>query len=125
MKRTPFLVQPFLAEVAAEGEYSFLFFGGEFSHAVLKRPAAGDFRVQHNHGGSTESVTASAEDVAQARAVLAAAGADTAYARVDMIRHEGRLLLGELELTEPFLFLGYHPDAPERFATALVARLTQ
>ena len=29
------LVQPFLPEIVDEGEFSFLFFGGEFSHAVL------------------------------------------------------------------------------------------
>ena len=37
------------------GEWSLVFFAGRFSHAVLKRPAAGDFRVQAEHGGSTEA----------------------------------------------------------------------
>lgn len=36
------MIQPFLPAVAEEGEYSFLFFGGEFSHAALKRPRPGD-----------------------------------------------------------------------------------
>ena len=33
-----YLVQPFIAEVAIEGEWSLLFFDGAYSHAVLKRP---------------------------------------------------------------------------------------
>lgn len=35
-----------MSEVVRDGEWSFIFFGGEFSHAVLKRVAAHDFRVQ-------------------------------------------------------------------------------
>ena len=37
----PFLVQPFMNSVQAEGEYSTFFFNGEFSHAILKKPEGG------------------------------------------------------------------------------------
>ena len=47
------LVQPWLEAVVSEGEYSLIFFGGRFSHCVAKRPTAGDFRVQPDHGGTT------------------------------------------------------------------------
>jgi hypothetical protein len=40
------LVQPFLPEIQSTGELSLLFFDGTFSHAVCKRPKAGDYRVQ-------------------------------------------------------------------------------
>ena len=40
------LVQPFLNAIQAEGEWSLLFYGGAYSHAVLKRPRQNDFRVQ-------------------------------------------------------------------------------
>ena len=46
------MVQPFVDEIATEGEWSLLFFAGEYSHAVLKRPRPGDFRVQEAHGGA-------------------------------------------------------------------------
>ena len=46
------LVQPFLGEVQSEGEWSLLFFGGCYSHSVIKRPHRGDFRVQREHGGT-------------------------------------------------------------------------
>ena len=39
-------MQATISEVAAEGEGSLLYLGGSFSHAMLKRPKAGDFRVQ-------------------------------------------------------------------------------
>ena len=48
----PVMVQEFLSEIQDGGEWSLMFFGGEFSHAVVKRPATGDFRVQVEHGGS-------------------------------------------------------------------------
>ena len=34
------------------GEVSLVFFDNRFSHAVRKRPGAGDWRVQEEHGGS-------------------------------------------------------------------------
>ena len=47
------IAQQFVDEVLTRGEWSLLFFGGAFSHAVLKRPKAGDFRVQEEFGGRT------------------------------------------------------------------------
>src|SRR6185312_10737635 len=46
-----YLVQPFIAEVASHGEWSLVFIAGRYSHAVLKRPAHGDYRVQEELGG--------------------------------------------------------------------------
>ena len=43
-------MQPFIENIQTEGEYSLFFFNGEYSHAILKTPAAGDFRVQEEHG---------------------------------------------------------------------------
>jgi len=117
------LVQPFAEAVATEGEWGLVFLGGAFSHALLKRPAAGDYRVQPMYGGTTQVVTPSPADLAAAEAVLASAGRDPLYARVDMVRHEGRLHLMELELIEPVLFFGLAPDAPRRLVEATLARL--
>lgn len=47
----PVLVQPFEVGVQERGEWSAIFLAGRYSHAVLKRPAAGDFRVQEELGG--------------------------------------------------------------------------
>jgi glutathione synthase/RimK-type ligase-like ATP-grasp enzyme len=113
------MVQPFLPELARDGEWSVMFIGGEFSHAVLKRPHAGDFRVQQEHGGSAELRTPPAHVLATARTIVRRAPGRCLYARVDGVEIGGKFVLVELELLEPSLFLGAAPGAPERFARAL------
>jgi glutathione synthase/RimK-type ligase-like ATP-grasp enzyme len=118
------LVQPWLEAVVGEGEYSLIFFGGAFSHCVAKRPKAGDFRVQPEHGGSTVAVPLPEGALAVAEAALAAAPTPTVYARVDLIRGtDGQLQVMELELIEPALFLHCAPDAEARFAGAILSAL--
>jgi len=119
--RSSALVQPFIPEVVAEGEWSLLCFGGVFSHATLKRPAAGDFRVQEVWGGASAPAEPPAWLIAQAERIvgLAPGGAPT-YARVDGVIRDGRFLLMELEAIEPELFL--RMDAP-RAARRLVSTI--
>ncbi|MFC4763921.1 ATP-grasp domain-containing protein [Dyella koreensis] len=123
-----YLVQPFLHEVVNDGEWSLLFFGGEFSHAVIKRPAAGDYRVQSDFGGTAELIEPDAALIASAQRALAATAAlghaKVAYARVDGVVVGGKFLLMELEMIEPFLHLEVRPDAAERFAAHVKQRLT-
>jgi glutathione synthase/RimK-type ligase-like ATP-grasp enzyme len=118
LKTMDCLVQPFAPELVASGEWSLLFFRGGYSHAVLKRPAAGDFRVQEEFGGVVAPAEAPPEIVATAARALEAAGQETLYARVDGVVRNGRLELMELELVEPSLFLETSPGAAERFAEA-------
>jgi glutathione synthase/RimK-type ligase-like ATP-grasp enzyme len=113
------MVQPFLAEVPRDGEWSFVFLGGTYSHAVLKRPRAGDFRVQPEHGGSVEARTPKPHLVAAAREVVARVPAPWLYARVDGVEIGGRFVLVELEMLEPSLLLESDPRAPATFADAI------
>lgn len=115
------LVQPYLPEVASEGEWSLMFFGGAYSHAVLKRPAAGEFRVQEHLGGAAAPVDPPQDVIDQAHAALDACGAELLYARVDGIRRGGDFLLMELEINEPTLFIGSSSGAADRFADAIMA----
>lgn len=117
------MIQPFLRSVAEEGEYSIMLFGGEYSHAIVKRPKAGDYRVQPHLGGSEQPCTPPPGSIELAKAALAAAPAEAAYARVDMIRDEsGALAIIELELIEPALWLQHAPDDAV-FASAIRAAL--
>ena len=52
------LIQPFLPAVTEEGELSLLYFGGRFSHALIKRPKAGDYRTQGQHGAVETGIDA-------------------------------------------------------------------
>jgi glutathione synthase/RimK-type ligase-like ATP-grasp enzyme len=117
------LVQPFLPEIQSGGELSLLFFDGVFSHAVCKRPKAGDYRVQFQYGGTNESAQVSDELIAQARVCIAHAPALPVYARADGVVRDGAFLLMELEVFEPLMFLASHPEAPARFARAIAKRL--
>jgi hypothetical protein len=115
----PTMVQPFLKNVAREGEYSLLFFNRVFSHAVLKMAAAGDYRIQSSYGGREIPFVPAAADIAQAARVLAAVEGELLYARVDMVRSDdGALRLIELELIEPYLYPVHAPDMAQAFAKA-------
>ena len=117
----PMLIQPFLSAVADEGEYSVLLFGGDYSHTVIKRPKAGDYRVQLHHGGSDEPCDAPVGAIDLAIAALAAAPAAAAYSRVDLIRlNDGTLAVIEMELIEPALWLDHAPDRGVSFARAIL-----
>jgi glutathione synthase/RimK-type ligase-like ATP-grasp enzyme len=113
------MLQAFLPEITTTGELSFVFFGGEHSHTVRKVPRAGDFRVQQDHGGSRELVTATPAQIAEATRVLAAAAEPLLFARVDMVETSRGLVLMELEAIDPELFLALDPAAPARFADAI------
>ena len=118
------LVQPFLRSVAEEGEYSIMLFGGRFSHAIVKRPKAGDYRVQPHLGGSELACAAPAGAIELAHAALGAAPAEAVYARVDMVRdNDGELAIIELELIEPSLWLQHAADGGASFVQAIRAAL--
>jgi glutathione synthase/RimK-type ligase-like ATP-grasp enzyme len=119
IEQESFIVQPFLKEIETDGEMSFLFFGGKFSHAVLKKAAAGDFRVQATFGGTVHPQNPSAEVIFKAKAYVDLFAKDCLYARVDTATINGELMLMELELIEPFLFLDTDTNALENYYRAL------
>jgi glutathione synthase/RimK-type ligase-like ATP-grasp enzyme len=120
------MIQPYLPNIAEEGEYSLFYFAGVLSHSILKRPAKGDFRVQEQYGGQEEAVTAPEGALTLAQRAFTATAKITktqtlAYARVDILRDgDGVFRLMELELIEPSLFLRFAPDSGAAFAKALV-----
>ena len=116
------MIQPFLPGIATEGEYAVILFDGIYSHTVVKRPKSGDFRVQPHLGGSTEPCEPPTGAVDLAKAALGAAPAPATYARVDIVRGAGdELLIMELELIEPALFLDVAPHGEEAFARSVMA----
>ena len=117
------LVQPLLESVVAEGEWSFVYIDGAFSHTLRKLPAEGDFRVQEIYGGSLALAEASAADRAAADAIHSKLPPGLLYARLDLARLNGRLVVMELELIEPVLSFDLKPEAASRLADALLARL--
>ena len=122
----PMMVQPFLRSVMGEGEYSLIYFDGQFSHAIVKQAKSGDYRVQPHLGGTELPCDPPSGSHAVAEAALAAAPELPAYARVDLIRlNDGNLGVIELELIEPSLWLQHAPDGGASFAAAVRKRACQ
>ncbi len=117
------LIQPYRPEVAQNGELSMIYFNGTYSHALLKRPAPGDFRVQEEYGGANTTVYPSGETIASGRAVLDVLDVMPLYARVDVLALPAGMLLMELEVFEPNLYLSYGEDTVEAFARAILDRV--
>jgi glutathione synthase/RimK-type ligase-like ATP-grasp enzyme len=114
------LLQAYVPEVRAHGEWSFVFFEGRYSHAVLKVAAPGEFRVHIEWGGTVEDVPPPPALVRQARALVDALDLGACYARVDGTEVDGELTVMEVELVEPELFFNHDPDATARLADAVM-----
>ena len=118
------MVQTFMESISSEGEWSLIFFDGKFSHAILKKPRPGDFRVQNDFGGTSRLTEPPSHVLASATRAVQAVEA-TAYARVDGVVDDNRFRLMELELIEPMLFLADCADASTRFANTIAQALAR
>lgn len=120
------VVQEFLPEIA-EGELSLVYFDGVFSHAIRKRPPPGEFRSNSRYGPTRAAETPPAAVTEQGAACLRALPERPLYARVDGVVRDGQqgseLIVIEVEVLEPALFMEFDPAAAERFAEATVRRL--
>lgn len=113
------LIQLLVPEIRTRGEISMMFLGGRFSHAVNKRPQAGEFRVQERLGGRIARTDPPPALVACGQAVLDEHAPGCLYARVDTVVAADRFVLMEIELVEPSLYLEYDPLAADAFALAI------
>ena len=120
--RRPVMVQPFIEEIRSRGEWSLAFIDGTFSHAALKHPGTGDFRVQPRFGGRAVAARPHADLVAVGRRTLDALPLAPLYARVDGVETAAGFTIMEVELHEPGLFFPLAPEAAEDFADAILRR---
>jgi glutathione synthase/RimK-type ligase-like ATP-grasp enzyme len=109
------MVQPYLASVETSGERAVVWIDGALSHAVRKTP---------RFFGADEHVSAAAaiapDERLLAERLLEPFASRLLYGRVDVARDRaGSVVLMELELTEPSLFLAQFPAACERLASAM------
>jgi hypothetical protein len=112
------LVQPFLPSVHHGGERSLIWIGGEFTHKIVKSA-----RFQGDEEVVLKAVAMTRQEQEVAERVVNLVRDDVVYARVDLIEHEGQLLLSELELIEPSLFFAQNPDALEAFVRAVLDQI--
>lgn len=117
------MVQPFYKEVT-QGELSFFFFGGEFSHSIIKIPKSGDFRAHSFFGATNKAYQPKSDEIRETKRYLNASPEPPAYARVDLLKVGSSLSLVELELIEPYLYFEHSGDknrALELFTEAVLS----
>lgn len=119
------LVQAYRSEIA-DGEVSIVYFGGEPSHAIRKRPAAGEFRIQSEYGGTREPIEAEPAWIDAASRALSCVPGEALVARVDGVIVDGAFVLMELEAIDPMVFLEWAPPrASAMFAEAVASWLAR
>lgn len=120
------LLQPYLPEITV-GEWSLIYFNGQYSHAVLKRPPIGDFRVQGEFGGESTPTHPGVSLIQQGAEIIALVQSrlkqEFLYIRVDGVVREEQLIIMELELIEPSLFIAFDEGAAARFAHAIRTKI--
>jgi glutathione synthase/RimK-type ligase-like ATP-grasp enzyme len=121
--RRPAMVQPFLEDIRTRGEWSLVFIEGSLTHAMVKGPGPGDFRVQGQYGGT--STRAHASPALERAGIIALEALPIAplYARVDGVETGDGFLVMEVEVHEPSLFFPAAPEASQAFAEAIIRRL--
>ena len=117
-----YIIQPLMPQIQ-DGEWSFIFFNGRYSHTIIKKPKAGDFRVQQHFGGTIIPVHPKQKYVDRAADYLRHFAKNAFYARVDGLMVKDEFVLMELELIEPFLYLSYGKNAVEYYCNALQEQL--
>jgi len=117
LTRTGALLQRFEETVTTLAERSLVFIGGEYSHAVR--------RIPFNTGDTPDSPQfdheAEEAEIAFATRVLEVSDSTKLpFARVDILPAQRGLLLMELELIEPALFLTRRTGAARKLASTLL-----
>ena len=113
------MVQRFNTDILEKGEWSVMFFNKQYSHGVNKTAKEnGDKGFLEGFNTKLLPVPDKVIEVAT-KAVTSIAGC-VLYARVDVMEAGDVVVLVELELIEPSLFLGHHPDAAKKLASAVL-----
>lgn len=118
------MLQPFQYNLVSQGEVSLMVMNGKYTHAVLKKAKAGDFRVQDDFGGTVHHYEASKEEIVYAEKVVKSCPEMPIYARVDVfLDNQNKLALAELELIEPELWFRNHPASANELALGILQRI--
>lgn len=119
--RHDLMVQPYLLAFETEGERSYVFFAGAFSHAVRRPPTLESAPRGFDESHDMPPIEA---ELQLARQVLERVSETPVYARVDLAtNNDGVVRLQEVELVEPSLFTSLSPGAQQRYARAIADRL--
>ncbi|WP_298420678.1 hypothetical protein [uncultured Kordia sp.] len=114
------MLQPFMEQIVTKGEISLIVINGNYTHAILKKAKAGDFRVQDDFGGSVHEYNPSQAEIEFAENAVKACIESPMYARVDIIwDNDDKLAISEIELIEPELWFRFNNDAATQLAKGI------
>jgi len=117
------LLQEFQEQIITKGEVALMVIDGKFTHAILKKAKAGDYRVQDDFGGTVHEYEPSTELIQMAEDIVAVCNPMPLYARVDIMwDNYDQPIIGELEIIEPELWFRDHPPAADLLARAIKQR---
>jgi O-ureido-D-serine cyclo-ligase len=119
-KRTV-IIQPYISSVDDEGEKAIIVINGEISHAAKKVPAL--TKGGHGDAAGQLEITTEMKDIVKTISSAVSEWNDLLFARVDVVRMGEKLVLMELELTEPWLFMQFRPEAGVELFKALKHRI--
>jgi glutathione synthase/RimK-type ligase-like ATP-grasp enzyme len=123
------LVQRYMPIIERQGETSYIFINGSFTHWMTKVPQQGEFRSQVKYGGQIVSlvgrpVDTFLENIQAIQAILTIVDKPLLYARVDGVYSDGEFYLMEMELIDPGDMTWINDYTPGYFATALMKLLS-
>ncbi|WP_395657413.1 RimK family alpha-L-glutamate ligase [Nocardioides sp.] len=122
----PWVVQPLVESIHHDGEISVFVIAGRPVSQVQKMPSRTDIRVNEQYGGTAHSMELTEKAASLAASAVATVvdllGEEIVYGRVDMMRYQDRLVVSEVELTEPGLYLDVLPLNALPFAEVVAAR---
>lgn len=119
-KRTV-IIQPYILSVDDEGEKAIIVINGEISHAAKKVPAL--TKGGHGNAAGQLEITTEMRDIVKNISNAVSEWNDLLFARIDVVRMGEKLVLMELELTEPWLFMQFRPEAGVDLFKALKHRI--
>ncbi|MBX2826792.1 MAG: hypothetical protein KTR22_01430 [Flavobacteriaceae bacterium] len=118
------LVLEYQETITTIGEASLMVFNGKYTHAILKRAKAGDFRVQDDFGGTVHDYEPSPEEIEFAEFANAQCPEKPAYGRVDIVWDtEGTCYLSEMEFLDPEIWIRNAPESAEHIADSIAGYL--
>jgi hypothetical protein len=115
------MIQPYIESVDTEGEKAIIVIDGQISHVAIKVPAL--TKGGHGDGARKEEISTEVVDFVNKVSQCVKDWDDLLFARVDVVRYKGELVLMELELTEPWLFMQYRPESAKNLFKALQNRI--
>jgi glutathione synthase/RimK-type ligase-like ATP-grasp enzyme len=115
------IIQPYISSVDDEGEKAIIVINGEISHVAKKVPAL--TKGGHGDAAGQLEITNEVREIVKTISNVVSEWNELLFARVDVVRMNEKLVLMELELTEPWLFMQFRPAAGVDLFKALKKRI--